>query len=116
MIRIHLAGELEEQAALDLADLESDFVGAGVEVTGTSLRVPGVKTELVIGLAIASLTVSSLSAVIAVLNFWKSQRRTVYRISFETQDKDVPLDDVTAAAIRDAVERQQITSIKIEKA
>jgi hypothetical protein len=114
VIRIVLDGSFEATASQDLADLQDSLSEHGIGASRSSLTVPGVKIELVTGLAIASLAVASISTLINVINFWKSQRSTAYRISFETAGGEpVPAEDTRA--VTDALEKGRVTGIKIEK-
>lgn len=115
MIRIALEGDFDAGVSSDLQALEESLTENGVSVSSTTITVPGVKVGLVIALAIASLTVASISTLINVINFWKSQRPTAYRISLETKAGVVPLDAAAAAALTQAVEQGEVVSLKIVK-
>lgn len=115
MIRIALEGSFDETASQDLAELQDRLSENGISVTSSTMTVSGIKVELVTGLAIASLAMASISALINVINFWKSQRSTAYRVSFETLDGSQPVADQDTPTIADAFEKGRITGIKIEK-
>jgi hypothetical protein len=87
----------------------------GFSVSASSITVPGVKVDLVTGLAIASLTMTTISTLINVINFWKGQRPGTYRVSIETPDGSESIEDRPTPAIVDAVEKGRVTGIKIEK-
>jgi hypothetical protein len=78
--------------------------------------VPGVKVELVIGLAIASLTVSSINALIGVINFWQGQKKKVYRLTLDASYAASNLDESSSEKLKDAIEAGRPISLIIEKA
>jgi hypothetical protein len=115
VIRITLDGAFDATVSADLRDLEAKLVENGLLVSNTTITVPGVKVELVIALAIASLTMTSISTLVNVVNFWKSQRSISYRISLESKTGTVPLDNDAAKALAESIEQGGITSLKVEK-
>ncbi len=116
MMRITLDGNFEHTVCQDLDALQDNLAENGIRTSKSTITVPGIKVELVTGLAIASLTVASISTLINVINFWKGQRPTVYRISFEMLDGNnlVP-DNEAVPMVAEAFEKGRIRGIRIEK-
>lgn len=115
MLRIALDGEFDATIFTDLVELQDKLEENAFKVTRTTVAAPGVKDPVLVGLAIASLVATSVNALINVINFWKSQRKTQYRVSFETAGGGGELDASTAEALKDALAKGQVTGIKIEK-
>lgn len=115
MIRIALDGSFDATVCQHLVELQEKLRENGFSVSASRIMVPGVKVELVTGLAIASLTMTTISTLINVINFWKGQHPATYRVFIETTDGSEPIKDRTTRAIVDAVEKGQITGIKIDK-
>jgi hypothetical protein len=115
-LRISLDGKFDATASSDLRELSAKLIENGVAVTTSTLVVPGVKVDLVIGLAIASLTVSSISTLIAAVNFWRGQKAASYRVMLDTGSGASPFDQTATAALKAAIEAQTPISILIEKA
>jgi hypothetical protein len=114
-LRISLDGEFDATVSSDLRELAEKLAENGVAVNTSTLKVPGVKVELVIGLAITSLTVSSIGMLITVINFWRGQKATSYRLILDTGSGASPLDQAATAALKEAIEAGKPVSLLIEK-
>src|SRR4051794_26363422 len=101
--RISLDGKFEASTSSDLSELADKLIENGVQVDRNTLSVPGVKVELVIGLAIASLTASSISTLIAVINFWRGQKASTYRLSIDCGSGKLTFDQTSIATMKAAI-------------
>ncbi|MEI9852808.1 MAG: hypothetical protein WDN24_20265 [Sphingomonas sp.] len=113
-LQISLDGTPDTQASLDLKELMDKLREEGVDVQPQSAPVEGAKSVIVIGLSIASLTLSSISTTIAVLNFWVGKKEKSYRVVFHSRGQAIPLADLSSGAIEHAADGDD-AQIVIEK-
>ena len=113
-LRVSLDGRFDPAISSDLRELADKLAENGIATKTNTIVIPGVKADLVIGLAIASLTVSSVSTLIAVINFWRGQKAS-YRLTFDTGDGAAPLDQAGNAALTAAIEAGSPVSVVIER-
>lgn len=114
-LQISLDGGVDTSASLDLKELMDKLRQEGVDVQPDTASEPGAKSAILIGLSIASLTFSSISTTIAVLNFWASQKKKSYRIVLHSRGQAIPLADLSSGALENAVEDEDGARIMIEK-
>ena len=114
-VRMGFDGSVDEQASRDLEELAEKLAESGVAVERTTLSISGVKDVLTIGISIASLTVSSISTLIAVVNFWKNQRKTKYRLKLDTGAGLLALGGLDDSDLSNALKSEKSVSLIIEK-
>ena len=69
-----LQGKLNQTASQDLRSLHDYLRNADVPAELAVMSMPKVKEALVIGLAVASLAVTSIGVIISALSLWQSER------------------------------------------
>lgn len=113
--RISLDGQFDPSVSADLRELAENLADNGLAVTTNTLVVPGVKVDLVIGLAIASLAVSSVGTLVAVLDFWQKQKGESYVVSVELQGEISELGDGTDQVLEKVMEEGKSLNLIIKK-
>jgi hypothetical protein len=112
--RIILEGSFSSNINMDLQELAEKLSENGVSVNSTSIKVSGAKADLTVGLAIASLAFGSVNTFIAVLNFWRSQKKKVYRVSLAVEDSPQALDE-SGDILKQALETEKLVTLIVEQ-
>jgi len=114
-VRVSFKGDFDVANCVDLAELRDKLAENKLQVEVSKLTVPGVKADLVVGLAVASLAVSSVSMVIAVINFWRGQKQSRYRLTLESDGGPVAVDDAAMEVVKQAASTGKNVTLMIEK-
>lgn len=114
-LRISLSGDVTPEISVDVHELAEKLEENGVAVSVDTVSVPGAKADLAIGLAIASLTVSSISTLINVINFWKSQKKSSYRLTLGNDGAGSVTSEVTDESLKNALQSARPVTLLIEK-
>lgn len=114
-LRITLAGGFDVAISSDLQELADKLKENGIQADVATLKVPGVKVELAIGIAIASLGMSSVNTLIAVINFWRGQKAASYRLTLDAGTVTKQIGEADLQTMKDAVEAGTPVSLVIEK-
>lgn len=114
-VRISLSGGFDSSVSADLNELADSLAENRIDVAKDTVSVPGLKVELIVGLAIASLAVSSVSTLIAAITFWRTQKKAKYRLSVDSGSGPFLLDDASIAKLKDAAESGNHVSVLLEK-
>ncbi len=114
-LHISLDGAFDASVSRDLKELQEKLQREGVLADPVSLTIEGAKSVLIIGLSIASLTLSSISTAIAVLNFWQGQKKKSYRVVLIGRGGATPIADLSSEAVQAAANEEAAPHILIEK-
>jgi hypothetical protein len=114
-LQISLGDGADTSAALDLKELMDKLRQEGVEVEPATASEPGAKSAILIGLSIASVTLSTISTTIAVLNFWGNKNKKNYRIVLHSRGQAIPLADLSSGALDHVADGAESAEIVIEK-
>ncbi|REG50902.1 hypothetical protein B0G80_7373 [Paraburkholderia sp. BL6669N2] len=114
-LRISLSGGFTSQVSADLRELGEKLEEHGVTVSLNTVSVQGAKMDLAVGLAIASLAVSSISTLINVINFWKGQKKSSYRLKLEGDEAANEDSEVTDEVLKTALQSGRPVTLLVEK-
>ncbi|WP_179507652.1 hypothetical protein [Sphingomonas melonis] len=113
-LQISLNGSFDASVSPDLRELADLLRAEGVHATPATVGVEGSKSAIMIGLSIASLTMSSISTTITVLNFWQSQKKKRYRVVLHDRGQSISIADLASEAL-ERIAADSSPQITIEK-
>ncbi|MCA1197866.1 hypothetical protein K9B35_07795 [Sphingomonas sp. R647] len=114
-LQISLGDGADISASLDLKELMDKLRHEGVHVEPVTASESGAKSAILIGLSIASVTLSTISTTIAVLNFWGNKNKKNYRIVLHSRGQVVPLADLSSGQLNHVADADESAEIVIEK-
>ena len=103
-VDIILRGTLDNTASDDLRELQGYTDDADIASQQVTIDAPHVKEPITIGLAIASLAVSSISALISAVSLWNSQHPK-YAVTVHAGDNSYQISNLGKADLAAIVER-----------
>jgi hypothetical protein len=113
--RVLLSGKFDASVSADIVELSEKLSEHDITARVSTISVPGLKADLTVGLAIASLAVSAISTLINVITFWRNQKNNVYYLTLDLGQGQRSAEDVAPNEIKDALANDQPVSLIVEK-
>ncbi len=113
--QVLLNGNFDASVSADIVELSEKLIENDIPAKTSTISVPGLKADLTVSLAVASLTVSSISTLINVITFWRNQKKSVYRLTLDLGQGPRSSEEIAPNEIKDALTNGKLVSLIVEK-
>lgn len=100
LVNVIPSGSFDVQISTALQELSDELRGAGIAATANTISVPKMKADLIVGLTVATLVVSSVSALVSVLALWQSRQRS-FAVSVTVDDETYEISNLNKNEVRE---------------
>ena len=112
LVNVIPKGDFDVQISNALQQLGDDLREAGIAATANTVNIPKLKADLIVGLTVATLAVSSVSALISILALWQSRQKS-FAVSVTVDDKSYEISNLNKKEVREL--SNKLASIGDEK-